>query len=113
MAFRMNDNNELIAFDGENCNQVDIDGRAYIFANKPLGKIAFAPSDEDNSNEIKLFVRGKTMVSIPLPLEFHVGKIDLLGADGKSIKFEKVENMIRFNVIDNHNGKWLTIKKEK
>ena len=113
MAFRMDDNNELIAFDGENCNQVDIDGREYIFANKPLGKIAFAPSDEDNSNEIKLFVRGKTMVSIPLPSEFHVGKIYLLGPDGKSIKFEKVENMIRFNVIDNLNSKWLTIKKVK
>lgn len=113
MAFRMDDNNELIAFDGENCNQVDIDGREYIFANKPLGKIAFAPSDEDNSNEIKLFVRGKTMVSIPLPSEFHVGKIYLLGPDGKNIKFEKVENMIRFNVIDNLNSKWLTIKKVK
>ena len=55
MAFRTNERHELIAFEGENCKGVTLDGIDYSFSDETLEKIAFAPS-LNNEKEIELFL---------------------------------------------------------
>ena len=43
MAFRTNNAGQLIAFYGEQCDRIRIDGREFVFAEKPLTRCAFSP----------------------------------------------------------------------
>ncbi len=110
MAFRMNDRKELIAFEGENCKEVTIDGRKYQFADSPLQKIAFAPSLDESKKELKVLVRGKGTVSIPLTEKMNPQKLRMVGNQGKSIHFKITNNSIQFDADQLAAGKWMTIQ---
>jgi hypothetical protein len=43
LAFRVDDRGSLIAFAGQSCRQITIDGRTTIFADSPLPLVSFAP----------------------------------------------------------------------
>lgn len=113
MAFRVNTEKELIAFEGQNCTQCSIDGVTYKFSESPLKKIAFAPSFVENANEIRVFVNGLGNVSIPLSGKINQKKVTLLDEKGKLIKQTISNNAIAFNVDQSIDGKWLTIKISK
>lgn len=110
MAFRLNKEKELIAFEGQNCTQFSVDGITYQFAESPLEKIAFAPSIVENSNEIKVFVNGEGNVTIPLSRKFKQKKVIFLNDTGKPIKHSISNNTITFHINPSIDGKWLTIK---
>lgn len=110
MAFRMNERKELIAFDGENCKQITIDGRKYQFADSPLRKIAFAPSLDENKKELRVFVRGQGRVSIPLTENINAKTLSLLDNQGKPMKFQIINRSVQFDADQQSTGKWLTIK---
>ena len=109
MAFRVNEQKELIAFEGQNCSQVEIDGQLYKFSNSPVHKIAFAPSFNKNSNEILLTVHGESKVSIPLPMGIGSKKLTLKDGGGKKVKFVRVGDAIQIDVNNKLSGKLLTI----
>jgi len=111
MAFRMNEMNELIAFEGQNCNRVEIDDNAYQFSESPLQKIAFAPSLENPENEIKIFVSDEATVSIPPPAESDFKPIEIKDEGGRRVKY-RIENKSVIIEIDTHlKNKWLTLFK--
>ncbi len=58
MAFRTNKKDELIAFEGMDCDQLVMDGKAYKFTENKLEHIAFAPSQEEE-NEITIICKRK------------------------------------------------------
>ncbi len=109
MAFRVNERNELIAFEGQNCSQVEIDGRVYIFSNSPLQKIAFAPSLDNSKNEILVTVQGESRVKIPLPVDISSKKLTLRDGRGKKVKFVVVGDAIQIDVNSKLSGQLLTI----
>jgi len=104
---------ELIAFEGQNCNQFTIDGKTYKFAESPLQKIAFAPAAGENSNEISVLVKGEGNVIIPLTGKFKQKKVSLLNEQGKSTKHVISNNAITFSLDKPLDGKWLTLKLSK
>jgi hypothetical protein len=110
MAFRMNDRKELIAFEGENCKEVTIDGCKYQFADFPLRKIAFAPSLDEGKKELKVLLRGKGMVSIPLTEKMNSQKLRMVDNQGKSIHFKITNKSIQFDADQLAAGKWMTIQ---
>jgi hypothetical protein len=110
MAFRMNDRKELIAFEGENCKEVTIDGRKYQFADSPLQKIAFAPSLDESKKELKVLVRGKGTVSIPLTEKMNPQKLRMVGNQGKPIHFKITNKSIQFDADQLTAHKWMTIQ---
>ena len=111
MAFRMNDpNNELIAFEGQNCSQVVIDGKRYKFSDSPLRKIAFAPSLNTDKNEWKVFVSGGTQVTIPVTEQMSSKKLSLLDNQGKPVKFHRTDKTIQFQLNSQLDGKWMTLQ---
>lgn len=109
MAFRKNEKNELIAFEGENCKGITIDGIDYSFSNKNLDKIAFAPSLK-NENEINLFLKGNSSVNIPLPSRINMKNVKLVDTNGKNVKFKIISNGIQLEVTNKISGHWLTLK---
>ena len=108
MAFRMNDQNELIAFEGQNCTEVEIDGELFVFSEDPLEKIAFAPSQE-KAQEIRILVRGESTVSIPLSSEIASRKLKLTASNGKKVNFKQKEAVLLVDVDSQLNGKWLSL----
>jgi hypothetical protein len=46
VAFRVDSQNNLIAFAGSNCREITVDGRTTTFGEKPLSLVAFAPIGE-------------------------------------------------------------------
>jgi hypothetical protein len=113
MAFRMNADKELIAFEGQDCNQCIIDGKTFRFAESALQKIAFAPASDENSNEIRVFVKGGGKVSIPLTGEVSHEKVSLLNPDGQPVKHVISDNSLSFNLDPSLDGKWLKMKMNK
>ncbi len=130
MAFRVNDLNELIAFEGENCNQVEIDGKVFKFSETPLKKIVFAPSrtiiskhieegisaqatldndEKESQNELQIFIQGESMVSIPVTKQMGSKKLKLTDAKGNKVKFKKSREMIRIDMSDRPGGTWLSL----
>ena len=108
MAFRMNAGGELIAFEGQDCKQIKIDGKLYKFSDAPLGKIAFAPS-LDKKNELLIQVQGQSSVSIPLSKEIASGKLKLTDGKGKKVKFKKSADAIQIDAAGGLSGKMLLL----
>lgn len=109
MAFRMNEQQELIAFEGQDCKEVAIDGKTYTFADVSVDKIAFAPS-LDSNNEWKIYVEGESRVSIPLNSEINIKNIKLRNDQGKKIKYSIQDESLQFEVNSQLSGKWLSLK---
>ena len=109
MAFRTNKQNELIAFEGENCNEVTIDGIEYSFSDKNIEKIAFAPSLK-YENEIELFLKGESTVNIPLPLGLNREPLQLEDKSGGKVKFEITDMGIQIKLNSSLSGQWLSLK---
>jgi hypothetical protein len=110
MAFRMNDRNELIAFEGRDCSQVTIDGKTYSFSSSPLQKIAFAPPLSGNKNEMKVFVQGEASVAIPLCGNANPKKLRFTDNKGEKLEYKLADNAVHFDVTGAISGKWLMIE---
>lgn len=109
MAFRMNADQKLEAFEGESCNSIQIDGVKYQFSDQKLEKIAFVPSPE-SPNETLIMVKGKGEVSIPLSSNRKSSNIHLSDPQGNGIYYKTNKGSIKFNIDPSLSGKWLTLK---
>jgi hypothetical protein len=109
MAFRVSKSMELLAFEGQECNAVTINGKTYKFSDTPLRKIAFAPSLDKDKKAIMIFAEGDGTVSIPLSQSFNKG-MKLQDEKGKRIRYKSVDGTIQFQLDKQTNGKWLTLK---
>lgn len=109
MAFRMDENNNLIAFEGQDCNQAIINGKLFKFADEPLKKIAFSPSLDQNKNEILIQIEGDSEVNIPLPGNLNPKKLKLKDARGKKVKYQSGENSLAFTSTSDNSGKWYSL----
>ena len=109
MAFRTNERHELIAFEGENCKGVTLDGTDYSFSDETLEKIAFAPS-LNSEKEIELFLLGKGIVNIPLPSRIDMKSIQLVDTKGEKVKTKITNKGIQLELNSNLSGQWLRLK---
>ncbi len=110
MAFRINDNNELLAFHGQNCDGVIIDGKEFKFSDKALDNITFAPSLENADNELMVYIEGISNVHIPLPVSVNTGTAKLVNQNGKKVKSKMDSGELVLEVTSKISGQWLTLK---
>ena len=70
VAFAMDEHGYLIAFAGHDCSGITIDGRKFVFADKPLGQIGWAPVQENRQveNGARLMVFCNTAGSVNIPV---------------------------------------------
>ncbi|MEN8201172.1 MAG: hypothetical protein ABFS28_01160 [Bacteroidota bacterium] len=111
MAFRTSAQNELIAFEGQDCNSVEIDGKSYWFSDHELSKIAFAPSLK-SVNELMVYVLGEASVAIPLPESMNTGTTRLVDEKGRKVKHKILENSLQLDVGSKQSGQWLSLSWE-
>ena len=112
MAFRMNEKNELIAFEGQNCKQIEIDGKKYQFSDSPFQKIAFTPSANGEKDEMLIFINGKSQVTIPISKSISSKTITLADHLGKAVSFKNATDAIQININGKLSSKWLTLSWE-
>jgi hypothetical protein len=106
MAFRTNEKQELIAFDGENCMEVRIDGKTFTFSENPIKHVAFAPS-RVKSKTLEIMVEGSASVHIPLPSGIDTKSAKLVDEMGKKVKHKVIDNTLQLDMNDKINGQWL------
>ncbi|MBR5626088.1 MAG: hypothetical protein IKW74_00530, partial [Thermoguttaceae bacterium] len=70
VAFRMNEAGQLIAFFGQNCADVTVDGRTFTFADKKMRSIAWAPVSQERRVEggaiLEIWTSNEAKVRIPV-----------------------------------------------
>lgn len=111
MAFRVGDRGDLLAFEGQDCTGLTIDGKTYSFSTTPVQKIAFAPALDAPDKEWKIYVDGETEVSLPLPAAFRGAKLRLEnGETGKNVKFTTKDNSLILKVDEQISGEWLSLR---
>jgi hypothetical protein len=106
-AFRMNDKNDLIAFDGSQCNQIKIDGKNYTFGEKAFDKIAFAPENEQLTS-FAISATGEGLLILPL-LNFETGNSILTDSKNTPINFQSEKGRIIIHITPEISGKWLRL----
>jgi hypothetical protein len=109
MAFNINDEGQLIAFEGYECSELILNGKKYKFSDKPMKKIVFAPSLDKSKQEIKVYAEGEGSLRIPIPDSVNPKKIKIVDEQGNKIRFEIIDKAILLEVNSNISGKWLTL----
>lgn len=105
MAFRTDDTNQLVAFEGHECSKVTVDGVAYKFSEQPLETVVF----NQTGNAYEIFIEGQGSVAIPVNINAKK-RVRLFDEKNKRIKYTRNGNYIQFEVSDKISGKRLTLR---
>lgn len=83
VAFRLDDRLKMTAFAGHDCDRIRIDEQEYIFADRPMSLVAWAPIAAirrvPDGAVMEIWVRGQGQVAIPLPGELTGGRLFAAG----------------------------------
>lgn len=117
MAFRVNESGDLIAFAGSWSNKVAIDGRETVFADAPVGQLAWAPVLADRRVEggalVQAMVYGTTTIRIPavgLPENVKViAEGSKPGSRGVEIPTRLENGNLVIEVTSEASGRWLYV----
>lgn len=107
VGFRLNGKQELIAFDGRNCNGITLDGKNYVFSDSPVERISFGPENEEMTSYY-LIIRGEGKIRIPVGFA-HAKKIQVTAPEKIKVAHRWVEGMLEVNISREMSGKQLKI----
>ena len=108
MAFRTDADGDLLAFDGENCSGVVIDGKDFRFTPEPLSKISFMPSKAEGQG-LLIQISGEGIVKIPLPKTLNPSTTRLKDAKGKMVKFKIADQSLEIQITPKLSGEILNL----
>lgn len=84
VAFRLDEQQRLIAFGGYDCSSIRIDDREYAFADRTMSHVAWAPLPLNRRVAggaiMELWVQGEGKLKIPLPENIRNARVFLQGA---------------------------------
>ncbi|MBN2296286.1 MAG: hypothetical protein JXM70_27900, partial [Pirellulales bacterium] len=111
VTFRMNQTGNLIGFAGQQCDRIEVDGRTYVFADKIMPLVSWAPVPKEQSVAdgavYLVFANGAGELSLPIP-GLKNPKVLLqgvrMGEADEEIKAEYASGMLKFPVKGD--GKW-------
>jgi hypothetical protein len=115
VSYRLDQNDDLLAFDGRHCKEIVIDGSSHVFANRNIEHIAWTPVPIQRQLPGKAFfqvyLEGSGRVSIPL----KTGRKNLQmvtegihpGTIGSTIPFQYRKGKIEMELDDDNTGRWL------
>jgi len=115
VAFRLNDEKELEAFNGKDCDRISIDGKEHVFSSQKLKEIAWSPVEERRQMPGKAFfmvyLDGEGEVEIPLTTSRKDLKLyaegDIQATRGKEIPFQYRKDILGIKLTDENTGRWL------
>ena len=116
-ALRVNQDGELIAFCGSNCARISVDGRATVFADKPVGLVAWAPVDParrvPGGAVQQIWVNGPGPIHVPLLADTPAVEIVAEGATpgsrGHAVPFKREAGGRVLTVDQPVPGQWMYV----
>jgi hypothetical protein len=120
VAFRLDEDGDLLAFHGRDCREVTIDGTATVFADTDIDQVAWAPvvgkRQIPGKAFFQIYLEGEGEVSIPLKTDRKKLKMFdesiIQGTAGEEIPFKYKKGMITLELDENNTGKWLYVTGE-
>jgi len=115
VAFRLDEEQDLLAFDGMDCKEITIDGKTHVFADRNIQHIGWTPVPIQRQLPGKAFfqvyLEGSGAVRIPMKtgrsnLEMVTEGVQP-GTIGKSIRFKYTNEMIELELNEENTGRWL------
>ncbi|MEC3878807.1 hypothetical protein [Parapedobacter sp. 10938] len=105
VAFRTDEGGRLIAFNGEECTRIVVDGTTYSFSENPMD-ITYAPVAADLKT-YRLRATGQGEMVLPMPAGFAKATVK----NGKSeVKHKLGKGNMVLNIDEDLAGKWLDIE---
>jgi hypothetical protein len=111
LAFRTDAANQLIAFDGQECKDLVLDGTRYDFAQTSFKTISFAPESDQTGNYL-VKVSGEGTVKLPIPL-VNTKELTITSSGKIKVPFRIVDGKIEISVTPDISGKTLMVKNVK
>ncbi|MFM7321609.1 MAG: hypothetical protein ACKO5K_08815, partial [Armatimonadota bacterium] len=114
MTVRVDDDAVPVAFAGCACDRISVDGREWIFADRVVGEIAWAPVGADarvvGGATVRIKVSEAVVATIPIPgsdplAVFAEGAAP--GSRGAAVDSERTPGVLRIRVDAHSAGKWL------
>ncbi len=107
VGFRLNDRQNLIAFDGRDCNGITLDGKSFTFSDSPVERISFAPENEEMKS-FNLSVTGEGKIRVPVPVA-SANKIEVTAPGKTKVDFKWVNGGLEILISPEISGKQLKI----
>ncbi|HOJ32504.1 MAG TPA: hypothetical protein PKY35_11015 [Candidatus Hydrogenedentes bacterium] len=117
MAFRVDEEGNLIAFAGNQTNQITVDGRVFVFSDAPLPQIGWGPVEPKRSVPggavMQILIRGTGQVRIPVtsildPVQvFAEGTTP--GSRGNEVSARVQEGQLFLEISPEVSGRWLYV----
>jgi len=115
VAFRVDAAGNLIAFSGVKTSEIAIDGRKFVFADKPVEAIAWAPVEPerriDPGVRIQIMVSGEGTVRIPadwLPKDVLLSSEGQApGSSGEAVDSRFADGVLTFKATKQTSGRWI------
>jgi len=107
MAFRTDDKASLTAFEGHECSGLDLDGKKYEFAGKPMETIFFSLSEAQKGENL-ILIKGEGKVSLPVPVIMKK-KLQIVSPDNKKVPCKIENGIVEFLITPQLSGKMLRI----
>ena len=120
VAFRLDDEGDLLAYHGRDCKEITIDGKTTSFADQNVDQIAWAPVVDKRQIPGKAFfqiyLEGKGEVHIPLKTDRRKIKMfdesQIQGSAGNELSFNYKKGIITVKLNNNNTGRWLYLTGE-
>jgi hypothetical protein len=108
IIFRTDSLDNLIGFEGQNCQEIKIDGVLYSFAEKPFKKITFSKEDDRGGSYFAVLSGDGKVI---LPITAGPGKkLKVTSPDKKKVNFRVVDGNIELVITPELSGKRLVIE---
>jgi len=115
VAFRMDNDGNLIAYAGHDCASITIDSRKFVFADKPVGQIGWAPVPQSRQveNGAKLIVFCSTAGKIRIPANAYPDNLtfyaegSIPGQKGEPVVCEREGDNLIIEITESVRSRWL------
>ena len=121
VSFRINESGNLIAFAGHDSTKITIDGHEFVFSDKPVGTIGWAPIGKnrqvDNGAILIIFCDTAGFIRIPAKsfpenISFYA-EGDSPGQKGERVFSKRENNYIELKISETNVEKWIFGVEEK
>ena len=117
MAFRLDEQGNLVAFAGNQTNQITVNGRVFVFSDAPLPQIGWGPVEPKRrvpgGAVLQILIHGTGQVRIPITSIFNPVQVFAEGVTpgsrGNEVSARLQEGQLFLEISPEVSGRWLYV----